>query len=121
VSRVTAVERTGQPAIRPPDFDLEATWHEVVERVDELRSPAHIVALVDPPHVDTVRWMFGHQATTEGEEVDGRIKVRIRGQHADLLATQLAGFGRRVEVVDPPEVRDQLAALGTELHALYRA
>ena len=120
VSRVTAVERTGEPVIRPADFNLEEAWREVVDRVDELRSPAQITALVDPAHVDILRWLFGHQATTEGKAPDGRIRVSIRGQDASILAVQIAGFGRRVEVIDPPEVRDELGALGIELQSLYR-
>ena len=30
VNRVRAVERTGEPVVRPPDFDLAATWDTVV-------------------------------------------------------------------------------------------
>jgi hypothetical protein len=35
------------------------------------------------------------------------------------LAGELAAFGRWVEVVGPPEVRDALADLGSDLVALY--
>jgi predicted DNA-binding transcriptional regulator YafY len=119
VARVTSVERTGRPVTRPPDFDLAAAWREVVERVDRLRGPVEVELLVREPHVQTLRWMFDDQAIVGDARNDGRVEVRIRGQRVDLLAAQVAGFGRDVEVVDPPEARRFLSSLADELRELY--
>jgi len=36
-----------------------------------------------------------------------------------MIAGQLAGFGARVEVLAPKEVRDRLSRIATELAAVY--
>jgi predicted DNA-binding transcriptional regulator YafY len=119
VARVTSVERTGRPATRPPGFDLAESWRGVVERVDELRSPVELEVLVRDPHVQTLRWMFDDQAIVGDTAPDGRTAMRIRGQHVDVLAAQVAGFGRDVEVVGPEEARRFLASLAGELREVY--
>ena len=50
---------------------------------------------------------------------DGRVEVEVRGHHVPALAGELAGLGRRVEVLEPPEVRDRLAEIAAELVDLY--
>ena len=40
---------------------------------------------------------------------DGTIDVELRGHNVRSLAGELAGFGGAVEILDPPEVRDELA------------
>jgi predicted DNA-binding transcriptional regulator YafY len=119
IARVTSVERTGQSVTRPPDFDLSEAWRDIAERVDRLRTPVELALLVREPHVQTLRWMFDDQAIVGDPTVDGRIRVRVRGQRVDVLAAQVAGFGRDVEVVDPPAARKFLAALAGELREIY--
>lgn len=119
VARVTSVERTGRPATRPPGFDLAESWRDVVERVDQLRSPVELEVLVREPHVQTLRWIFDDQAIVGDTTADGRTKVVVRGQHVGGLAAQVAGFGRDVEVVGPPEAKQMLASLAGELRELY--
>lgn len=121
VGRVTSVEPTGEPAVRPEGFDLAETWREVVERVDELRAPVAVRALAAPDLVEVLRWMFGRQIEVDGAADDGRVPVTVRGQGIPGLTAQLAGFGRRVEVVGPPEAREHLAGLGRELTETYGA
>jgi predicted DNA-binding transcriptional regulator YafY len=119
VGRVTSVEPTGEPVVRPPGFDLAETWQRIVDRVDELRAPIHVDALVDPDLVAVLRWMFGRQLRDGDARPDGRVAVTIAGGRIDMLAAQLAGFGRRVEVVAPPEARAHLARLAAELTETY--
>ncbi len=120
IARVTSVERTGRPVARPPGFDLAESWRDVVDRVDHLRSPIEIELLVREPHVQTLRWIFDDQAIV-GAATDRR---QDRGaasavQHVDVLAAQVAGFGRDVEVVGPAEARQLLAEFAGELREVY--
>ncbi len=119
VGRVTSVELTGERVARPDSFDLADTWREVVEHVDELRGPAEIIVLAEPDLVDVLRWMFDRQAEVGAAEPDGRLRISIRGRHVEMLAAQVAGFGRRVEVVAPAEARRHLATLARELSSTY--
>jgi predicted DNA-binding transcriptional regulator YafY len=120
VGRVTAVEPTGELVQRPVDFDLDRAWAEVVERVDRLRSPLRVQALVDPDVVDVVRWVVDRGMRVGQPGPDGRLAVTIVGSDVVSVAGQLAGFGRAVEVRSPASVRDRLAQLGRELAATYR-
>lgn len=121
VGRVTSVEQTGEAVVRPDGFDLAETWQHVVERVDELRSPAAVSALADPDLVEMLRWMFERQVEVGAPRDDGRVPVVVKGHHVEGLAAQLAGFGRRVEVVGPQEAREQLARIARELSSVYAA
>jgi len=119
VSRVDAVEPTGVPVDRPEGFDLAGTWRELVDRVDELRTPHEVEALADPSVLRVLRWLFERQMTVGATGADGRVEVRLRGHSVEQVTAQLAGFGRRVEVVSPPAARAQLARLGEELASTY--
>lgn len=123
VGRVQAVVRTGEPTERPADFDLDATWREIVANVDALRSPYRVEAVVDLDILPILRWLFEGQLVEVDPQPDdcprGRLAVTIGGHHVEQLVGQLAGFGDRVVVTGPPEARAQLARVGAELVATY--
>ena len=119
VERVTDVETTDDPVVRPADFDLEAAWESIRVTVDELRSPVHVEAVVAPEVVHVLRWMFDRQVAVGAAGPDGRIPVTVGGHSVEIIAAQLAGFGARVEVTAPPAALARLAALGHELRATY--
>jgi predicted DNA-binding transcriptional regulator YafY len=54
-------------------------------------------------------------ATTPPSSRDGRVEVEIRGQSAEMIARQLAGFAGSIEVLWPDGVRRQLAEIGRAL------
>lgn len=120
VGRVTSVVSTGEPADRPADFDLEQAWGQVVARVDELRSPLQVEALVDPEILEVLGWVLDRGMTVGEPGPDGRVAVSIVGPDAVTVAGQLAGFGRAIVVRSPAAVRDRLAQLGRELADTYR-
>jgi predicted DNA-binding transcriptional regulator YafY len=119
VSRVTEVAPTGEPARRPPGFDLGETWQAVVDRVEELRAPHRIEALADPSVVHVLKWLFGTDVTVGDPGPDGRVAVVVTGKRIEPVAAGFAGFGALVEVLGPPEARKHLARIGRELIALY--
>jgi predicted DNA-binding transcriptional regulator YafY len=119
VSRVRSVEETGEAVVRPDGFDLARSWEAVVERVDQLRSPVEVSALAVPEVVDSLQWVFEGQVVVGDSQGGGRVPVAVRGQRIEMIASQLCGFGHRVEVIAPTEARHYLAALGAELVATY--
>jgi predicted DNA-binding transcriptional regulator YafY len=125
VGRITAVEPTGEPADRPADFDLASAWEQISANVEEMRSPHHIDAIVDPDLVVILRWMFDRQLTVLSPESDlgtaERVTVRIGGQYVDRIAAQIAGFGSRITVTGPAEAQAYLARIGEELVQVYSA
>jgi predicted DNA-binding transcriptional regulator YafY len=116
VWRVRSAELTDEPATRPPDFDLQRAWQEIVATLDERRGLRHVTALVDQ---GIVRWLRAHFAArlTLGEtEADGRIRVEIGFPSTyDDPARELCGYAGGLEVLDPPDVRARMAELGALL------
>jgi predicted DNA-binding transcriptional regulator YafY len=125
VGRVTGVDPTGEPAVRPADFDLAEAWEEISASIEEMRTPHHIEAIADAEIVGALRWMFDRQLTIltpESEQADGgRVRVRIGGFSVERLAQQISGFGALVDVVAPAEARQALADIGHYLVSAYSA
>jgi predicted DNA-binding transcriptional regulator YafY len=119
VDRVTAVERTADPVVRPEGFDLATAWSEITDTVEELGLPLTVRALVSPDVVSLLRMMFGRRVRIGTPVDDGRVEVEVRGHHVPALAGELAGLGQRVEVLEPVEVRERLVEIAAELTSLY--
>lgn len=119
VDRVTSVTATGDRVVRPEGFDLQEAWRLISDEVERKRTPVHAAALVDPEHVQLVRWVFGGRVQIGPPGADGRVAVELRGHSVRALAAEIAGFGSLVEVVEPEEMRVQLADIGTELTTTY--
>jgi predicted DNA-binding transcriptional regulator YafY len=122
VDRVTDVVPTGQPVQRPAGFDLAAAWAESAGQVEQRRSSgARVRALADPSALPVLRGLLGARVNERGEAPDGRVEVELAGPSVRVVAAEVAGLGRRLELVDPPEARTVLAALAAELADLYGA
>jgi predicted DNA-binding transcriptional regulator YafY len=119
VDRVTAVDATGRPAIRPEGFDLAEAWRDITDEVEQKRAPMQVVALADPAMVPIFRMVVGNRLSIGPTAPDGRVEVQLRGHHVDSLAGEIAGFGSRIEVLEPPELRVRLAELARELATTY--
>lgn len=119
IDRVSAAEPTGDPAHRPDDFDLAATWREIADEVDRRRTPLEIQAVCAPDGLSRLRMMLGDRLEVGGATTDGRIEVVIRGYNEYALAGELAGLIEWLEVTGPPGVRDQLASIGAALVGRY--
>jgi predicted DNA-binding transcriptional regulator YafY len=119
VDRMTSVEPTGQAVVRPEGFDLVEAWKLITDEVDRRRTPVHATAAAAPDLVPVLRWVFGTRIRIGPAAADGRIAVELRGQSIEALAGEVAGFGAQLEVLDPADVRAQLAEIGQQLSAMY--
>lgn len=119
VDRITSVAPTGEPAVRPDGFDLAEAWQLIADEVDRRRAPLEARALADPDIVPILRAMLGTRLRIGPSRPDGRVEVELRGHHVAALAGEIAGFGARLHVLEPDEVRAQLATIGEQLTATY--
>ena len=119
VGRVRSVVLTDRPVDRPEGFDLEEAWRSTLDRLDEHRVPAVATLRADPDEVRSLRAALGTPMTVAREVIDGRVDIEVRSYSPEMIAAQLAGFGRRVEVLGPPEVRRHLERIAAELSDLY--
>lgn len=119
VDRMTSVEPTGEPVVRPEGFDLREAWRLITDEVDKRRAPVQATALARPDALWVCRYVFGRRVRIGPSSPDGRVELELRGHSVRALAAEVAQLGAMVEVVDPPEVRHELARIGAELSALY--
>ena len=119
VDRMTSAEPTGESVVRPPGFVLAEAWKLIAEEVDLRRTPATARALATPRSLGWCRWTFGNRLRIGPSRSDGRVEVEVRGHSVRSLAAEIAGLAGYVEVVDPPELRAELARLAAELSAVY--
>ncbi|GAA2042764.1 WYL domain-containing protein [Catenulispora yoronensis] len=120
IDRVSFVDPTDDPADRPEDFDLAASWREIADEIDRKRTPLELQALCTPHAIGILRIGFGSRLKVGGPAPDGRIEVVIRGHDEYTLAGELAGLIEWVEVTGPASVRDHLASIGDALVERYR-
>ena len=120
VGRVEGLTELTGVVQRPADFDLDQEWRRIVTEVESWRMGIEVRAHVDPTAMRPLRWQFRSQHTELGVLPDGRIDVLITDYGARSFAAQIAGYGKRVELIDPPaDVRAELERLTSELSEMY--
>ncbi|GAB2675007.1 helix-turn-helix transcriptional regulator [Nocardia goodfellowii] len=121
VDRILDAELTDEPADRPADFDLTAAWDDVVGEMEQRRAAVSATALISAQLLPVLRDQQGRHCEVDGPVPDGRVQVRVTAPTPNMVARQLAGWGSDVEVLGPPSVRAELAALGSALVRQYGA
>jgi predicted DNA-binding transcriptional regulator YafY len=119
VDRMEQVVPTGEPVERPPDFDLAATWRDVIDDVAQRRAPLVATAVARTEVIGYLRAAFGTRLAVGPPSGDGHIEIEVRGHRVESLAAELAGFASQVRVLAPPAVRARLARVGAELVSAY--
>lgn len=119
VGRVTAVTPTDAAVVRPEGFDLAAAWEESSAAVEARRGSVQVRGLAEPSVLQVLRVRAGTRLTEGAVAPDGRVEVGIAGPSIEMLVSELAGFGDRLTIVDPPEALRQLARVADELRRTY--
>jgi predicted DNA-binding transcriptional regulator YafY len=119
VDRITEPVTTSQTFERPAGFILDSAWDQVVGEVEDKRSRTWATLLIAERFVWVLRDHFGRHCHPGEVLADGRALVRVGAPTPRDIARTLSGWGAAVEVLDPPEVRAELARIGSELAGLY--
>jgi predicted DNA-binding transcriptional regulator YafY len=110
---------TGATFERPAGFALDQAWDKVVGEVEHKRARTWATLLIDERFVWVLRDHFGRHCHTGDVLADGRARVRVGAPTPRDIARTLSGWGAAVQVLEPPEVRAELARIGTELATMY--
>jgi predicted DNA-binding transcriptional regulator YafY len=121
VGRITSLTLTSRPAERPANFDLAREWQEISGAIDQLRTRVSVTVRTDAEVVHGLQAQFGMDMAEPIELASGAFEVELGGASHDALAERLAGWGGRLVVTKPEEVRQWLAEIGAELVAAYRS
>ena len=119
VDRMAGLTVTGEDFERPAGFSLDEAWEQVVGEVEAKRARTWATLLIEERFVWVLRDHFGRHCLIGETLADGRARVRVGAPQARDLARTLSGWGAAVEVLDPPQVRAELARIGAELVTLY--
>ncbi|MFD5748822.1 helix-turn-helix transcriptional regulator [Streptomyces sp. NPDC127033] len=119
LSRITSVEPTGEPVVRPEGFDLAAAWRSLAATMEDRMRAVTVRARAERGAEALLRGLFTGRLRLGGPLPRGWMEFEVDGPTPEVLAAQLAGLGARIEVLAPPAARAHLARLGAELAALY--
>ncbi|OLC25218.1 MAG: hypothetical protein AUJ02_02600 [Chloroflexi bacterium 13_1_40CM_3_65_12] len=118
LSRIEAARALDEPARRPKRFDLARAWREQSAHWESGRAGYQVLLKV--AYDDDLALVL----RVAGDRVVGRPRgglVRLAFPALEPAAAFVSSFGARVEVVQPDEVRSDLARRGAELVTLYGA
>lgn len=122
LDRVTSVEVLDAPAELPEGLDIEREWAAVDEEIARRRSSVAVELLVDADALPLLRAVLSVRVEVVDRPTgSGRVLAAVNMPSARAAVGELAGFGTRLEVLTPAEVRDGLGAIGRELAGLYPA
>lgn len=110
VSRVVSVRALDERFERPPDFDLRRFWDDWSRDFEQQLARVEVRLRVA---ADVRRFLPGDPRV----DADGQTVVafaRLGDAYRELLR-----FGSQLEVLEPAELRERIAATGRELAALY--
>jgi len=125
VSRVQSVKEIDADVVRPDGFDLATHWAEAGEAFFETMPRVDVRIRVRAGRLWALRHVLdppSAQAAIDGAteaDPDGWVETTIGVQHLDMAAHELLPFGGDLEVLDPPELRDQMAATAAAIAARY--
>jgi predicted DNA-binding transcriptional regulator YafY len=121
VARVHAAEPTGETFERPAGFDLAAHWESSKAEFQAglPRYPATL--LIDAASLEYMRTVgrFARVERTEPPDERGRVVAEMLFETEQSACEYALGFGARVEVLAPAQLRDLVAAAARDVVALY--
>ena len=119
-SRLAGAHLTDGNFNPPTDFDLAGYWKAHARELENLRSGVAATLRVPSWAVPVLQRQFGRYCTVADADT-GRSIVEVRAHQLTGLAEQLAGWGNRIDVLPPADLRAELRRIGTDLAAHHTA
>jgi predicted DNA-binding transcriptional regulator YafY len=122
VSRVRGAALLDEPSGRPEKFDLAAHWEESSKQFRENFPRFYATLRAHPSIVERMRFARPFARVEEIGEADeeGWPRVRMRFQFAEEACEFALGFGARVEILEPAELRARVVEMAEGAAALYQ-
>lgn len=123
LSNVLTARATGEHFQRPSTFDLARHWTAATLDFERSRYRGTATVLVSELGLDVLRRLSTAiaAATSEpGGDIDGWRRVTIPIESVPHAAGQLLQLGVEVEVLEPVELREQMAMLADRILARHR-
>lgn len=124
VSRVLDVHDTGETFERPDGFDLARHWSESIVAYERTRETYLAVFRVRREDVETVADVIGMRrfggSTVQPDPGDaGFVRIAVPFDWIDQAQAAVFTLGHLVDVLEPPDLRDQLVNVARAVLARY--
>jgi predicted DNA-binding transcriptional regulator YafY len=124
VSRVLDVRQTGETFERPEDFDLASHWSESIVAYERTRETYPAVFRVRREDVEALADVVGMrrlgQARIEPDPADAAyVQIHLTFDWIDQAQAAAFALGHLVDVLEPPELRNQLVKVARAVLARY--
>lgn len=124
-SRVLDVMSLDERFERPAGFDLAAFWDSSSEAYERSSPKVTVTVRVREERLERLRTAIGGRAVADATRLDvpdpeGWRHYRLVLPWPDEVAGVLMGVGSGLEVIDPPEIRHQIAASAARIVERYR-
>jgi len=119
IERIESIQVTSEPYIIPPDFDanayLSSSWGVIAEgevKTIRLRFSAQIARIME----ETI-W---HPSQVLERQSDGSVLMTFRITDTVELQSWILGWGGRVEVLEPKDVREKIVEAAKDTLKVYQ-
>lgn len=122
VSRMAEARLLDEPCLRPKDFDLAAFWEASTARFKASLPRYHATLRVAPEVLPRLGYAgrFARIEQTGAPCADGWREVRLRFDVEEMAVEYALSFGPRVEVVEPPALRDKVIEMARSVIDFYQ-
>ena len=118
--RIVGVEETDERFARPEAFDLTEFWREWTAKFEESMPGYPVILRVSSEALEEVTGYWEAHVLDHAQRSNSAlVKVLFPGEGAAVH--QLVAWGRRVEAVEPPELRAKVLSCAHEVADLYGA
>jgi predicted DNA-binding transcriptional regulator YafY len=127
VSRVLELERLRESFERPGDFDLTSFWAQWSEGFERRMYSVRVVVRLSPRGLNRAQFLLSlvaaralrEQAAEHDADTDGWTTVRVPVESLDHAEVDVLRLGADAEVVEPPELRERMAATIEAMNTVY--
>ena len=95
---------------RPADFDLATFWKNSTEQFQKGWARYETILRLEPRAADWVTVCRVVSPAARQADPDGWLRLKIQFENEEEACFVLMGLGSRVEVLEPPELRQKLVA-----------
>lgn len=119
LSRMQTVTLLAASFERPAKFNLAAYWKESTQQLQQTRQSYEVTMLVDPQAARSIsRWMHATPVESGAKMPDGWTALQLSFETEEQARFVALGFGPRVKVMLPEELRQRVLADARALSAL---
>ena len=119
VSRIQAADIIEQPCVRPPNFDLAASWSRSAARFTA-NLPCYPVCIRMATELVPQVYQASRRVEQIGEVDDeGRVLLKLQFETEAEACGYVLSFGPQIEILEPLSLREQVVKLARSVLARY--